>query len=61
MYQENHLEEAMIFNIGCILSLPNVGESLKISEPSSCNPLATSLSLTFNSPLIYFSEKKKSS
>ena len=57
MDQHNHLDEAMIFNIKRILSLLHVGESLKMSELSSWNPIATSLALTFSSPLIYFSEK----
>ena len=57
MDQHNHLDEAMIFNIKRILSLLHVGESLKMSELSSWNPIATSLALTFSSPLIYFSGK----
>ena len=57
MDQHNHLNEAMIFNIKCKLSLVPVCESLKIWELSSWNPLVTSLALTFSSPLIYFSEK----
>ena len=57
MEQHNHLDEAMIFNTKHILSLLHVREALKISELSSWNPLATSLTLTFCSPLTYFSEK----
>ena len=60
MDQHNHLDQAMIIDIRCILSLLQVGESLKTSELSSWNPLATRLALTFNSPLIYFSEKETS-
>ena len=41
MDQHNNLDEAMVFNIKRILSLLHVGESLKISELSSWNPLAT--------------------
>ena len=52
--QHNHLDEAMIFNIKRILSFLHVSESLKISELSSWNILATSLAVTFSSPLIYF-------
>ena len=57
MDQHNHLNEATIFNTKRILSLLHVGESLKISQLSSWNPLATSLSLTFSSPLTYFAGK----
>ena len=57
MDQHNHLDEAMIFNTKCVLSLLHVGDSLKISELFSWNPFATSLALTFSSPLTYFSEK----
>ena len=57
MDQHNHLEEVMIFTIKRILSLLHIGKSLIISELPSWNPLATSLVLTFISPLIYFSEK----
>ena len=57
MDQHNHLDEVMILNTKRIRSLLHVGESLKISELSSWNPVATSLALTFSSPLIYFSEK----
>ena len=52
MEQHNQLDEAMIFNTKCILSLLHVGESLKISELSSWNPLATSLALIFSSQLL---------
>ena len=55
MDHHKHLDNAMIFCIKHILSLLRVGESLKISELTSWNPLATSLALTFNSSLMYFS------
>ena len=48
----------MTFNVKLILPLLNVGESLKISELFSLNPLATSLVLTISSALIYFLRKK---
>ena len=57
MDHHKHLDNAMIFCIKHILSLLRVGESLKISELTSWNPLATSLALTFNSSLMYFSRK----
>ena len=52
MKQHNQLDEAMIFNTKHILSSLHVGQSLKISELSSWNPLATSLALTFSSQLL---------
>ena len=58
MDQHNHLGEAMIFYIKPILSLQHVGKSPKISELSSRNPLATSVALTFSSPLICFRKKQ---
>ena len=57
MDQHNHLDEALVFNAKCIISLLHVGESHRISELSSWNPFATNLALTFSSALIYFSEK----
>ena len=59
MEQHNRLNEAMIFNIKRIVSSLHIAESLEISEPFSWNPLAISLALTFNSLLIYFSEKTR--
>ena len=50
--KHNHFDEA---DINCILSLLHVCESFKISELSSWNPLVTSLTMTFNLPLLYFS------
>ena len=52
MDQHNQLDETMIFNIKCLLPLLHVDESLKISGLSSWYSLATSVALTFISPLI---------